>query len=246
MVMARAGQLIFGTMRMTEERQSAAEWQALIAYGRERGIAGFHSSDEYEGFPLFCELLKKTVTAGDDIRHVVKLAEPSFDDAAFDAGRLGSRIDAYRQAFGIDRIADVQWMWRRDLRDEPRRLAEIADTQARTSDAFAAFRERGIVGRFLCFPYSIGAAELAVDAGGLDGLVVYRNLQERDFDPLLDRCVESGLSALAIRPFFAGATLEQSVLSARAQFDFVLSHPAVEAAIVSCSSQAHLDELIDD
>jgi hypothetical protein len=174
---------------------------------------------------------------------MVKLAEPSFDDDdCFRANRLSERIDQYRRMLGAEKIDDVQWMWRRKLDDDPGRISHFQSNTAAIGEAVEAEKARESVGRFLCFPYSPAFASAAVEQEWVDGLAVYRNLEEHDYDSALEETAAAGKTAIVIRPFFGGKLVEQrdpaELLAA------ALDAPAVEAAVLSTNSMTHMRALI--
>jgi aryl-alcohol dehydrogenase-like predicted oxidoreductase len=245
--MAKASHIVLGTMRMAERSMGPAEWAPFFQAAHRLGIRSLHSSHEYESFGLLCEtlaLLRRDAPAV-AFRHVVKLAAPSFNDDGFSANALRGQIEEYRAALGTDIVHDIQWMWRHSLSDEPLRLNLAKAAMAAISEASLLLKDQGLIERFFCFPYTTGFADLVLDEDMGDGLIVYRNLAEREFDGQLDRCAERGKTAIIIRPFHAGALVEQGALDARELLTQALDHRAIESAILSTSSLPHLEQLID-
>lgn len=239
-------QIVFGTMRMHEIKRSIDEWAEFLLEIHARGVRTLHSSDEYDSFPLFLDALSRLRERRPDIgfRHVVKLAEPSFDDGSFSAARLAAKLEQYKAALGSVIIHDVQWMWRKDLNAEEQRLAEM-DVAATDIDATVArLKQSGVIERFFCFPYSTAFAEAAMKLDCLDGLVVYRNANEREYNYLLDACLTADRKFLIIRPFAAGLALGAGQPMPREQLGAALNHAGIESAILSTSSLRHLDDLL--
>lgn len=233
-------------MRLLEVERSLTDWAAFFRQVHDLGITRLHSSMEYESFPLLCEIL--AVLRTDDPRicftHVVKLAEPSFDDAAFSATRMIEKVDSYRQQLGSDCIDDIQWMWRQDLDEDERRIARYEEESAAICRTAQELKQAGSIRRFLCFPYSPEFAETAIATAGIDGLAIYRNIQEREYDPALAICNRLGKTALAIRPLNAGKVFEGDQRTPRELFDCALDMKPIEAGIVSTSSIDHLGALL--
>lgn len=231
---------------MPETARPTAFWPTFFEELFVRDIRVLHSSAEYDSFELLCSTLTqlRSNSPACQFRHVVKLAEPSFDDSGFSATRLQERLDRYRDALGTDQIDGVQWMWRQDLKAEAKRIHDLRESFARISDAVAELKERGTIKRFMCFPYTVEFGTSVVDAEFIDGFTVYRNRLEREYDDLLDMCPSRSKSCLVIRPFAAGKLLDEESESPRELLTAALDHPAVEAAIFSTSNLAHLDALI--
>ena len=248
--------LAFGSMRIHERALSDAAWEALLREAHERGVTTLHSSSEYESYPRFCGLVARL--GGLPVQHVVKLADPHFGEAGFDAARLEARLDAYLAQLGAERIDVVQWMRRGDLKVEPGRLAHFARELPAIRAAFDALRARGKLGAVAPFPYTAAFADLVIGgaSGGdgaplCEGLAVYLNPVEHELLPQIRAAARAGMSVVAIRPLAAGRALAAGeaaapaalVPSAAACVREVLAEPGVATAVVTFSSRAHLDEL---
>jgi hypothetical protein len=237
--------VIFGTMRMLEVDRSVEDWADFLVQLRAVGIDTLHSSCEYESFPLLEKALRrvKVIAPQTSFRHIVKLADPSFDDFSINGQRVRAALEGYSESLGCDRIDDVQWMWRRDLKDEPKRLEAFSAAQDEIDELFSSLKESDKIGRFFCFPYSAEFAEIAIKSSVLDGLVFYRNRSERGFDAFLDICASQNKICIVIRPFLGGTLLKSSETPGLL-FQSAIGHAAIEAGIVSSSSLAHLTELM--
>ncbi len=238
--------LAFGSMRIHERALDDAAWEALLREAIERGVTTLHSSSEYESYPRFCGLVARL--SGLPVTHVVKLADPHFGEAGFDAARLEARVDAYLAELGTDRLDVVQWMWRGDLKDEPGRLAAFARELPAIRDAFDVLRARGKLGAVAPFPYTAAFADLVIggDPGGggplCEGLAVYLNPVEQELLPQIRAAARAGMGIVAIRPLAAGRALAGTEPAACVRE--VLAEPGVATAVVTFSSRAHLDELL--
>jgi hypothetical protein len=237
--------IVLGTMRMDPERNSVERWAELLSQARSLGVARLHCSDEYESFPFFLRVLEaaRRSRPGISFDFVVKLAEPHFGDRDFDAGRLEARIDAYRVALGVDRLECVQWMWRGNLKDDPGRLSGFAAASERLASAASRAKVAGAVRAFHCFPYTVEFAAAALENPMIDGLAIYRNPLEIEYEPLISRTGELGKSLLVIRPFKAGDALDVGRVADLIGFSAQLS--VVDGVVVSCSSQEHLLECVE-
>lgn len=235
--------IILGTMRWRDQDRRPEHWRRLLIDAWDLGIRKLHSSIEYASFELLCDILAEIRRERPDVAfgHIVKVGEPHFDEQAFDGNRLIQRIDLYRDRLQVDRIDDVQWMWRHDLKqDENRSRAFVASRDA-LKEAFAKARDVK-AGRILCFPYSLPFAQAAATSNLFDGLVVYRNREELEMDGEIARWAATGLPTIVIRPFAAGSILRETLASPA--LAFALDAPGVEAAVLSTSTRAHLEALL--
>jgi aryl-alcohol dehydrogenase-like predicted oxidoreductase len=262
----RVSPIAFGSMRIHERAQDDAAWEALLRAAIERGVTALHSSSEYESYPRFCGLVARL--RGLPVQHVVKLADPHFGEAGFDADRFEARLDAYLAQLGAERIDVVQWMWRGDLKDEPGRLAAFERERGAIRAAFGALRAKGKLGAVAPFPYTAAFADRVIGGGGgeagegsplCEGLAVYLNPAERELLPQIQAAARAGMGIVAIRPLAAGQALAGApagrggppgapsvpTSGAAACVREVLAEPGVATAVVTFSSRAHLDELLE-
>jgi hypothetical protein len=234
--------LVLGTMRFLDVERTTVEWREFLRSAYNLGYQTLHSSSEYESFPLLSGLLSNS---GDiRFRHVVKLAEPSFDDEDFDAGRLEQKVHDYCRSLSTPVIHDVQWMWRHSLKDEAARLSQFERRLDAIGDAATRLKTSGLIQRFFCFPYTPGFAAAALAHDAIDGLIVYRNVNETEYDAHIDDCAKLGKTCQIIRPFFGCAEGVPTDISHEEMLTFALNKPAIESAILSSNSVAHLSALM--
>lgn len=237
--------LTLGTMRLLEVERNQDQWVAFFAAVHGLGIRSLHSSAEYESFPLLASVVasQSFADARLQFRHIIKLAEPSFDDSGFDAGRFEERVRAYCHAFATPVVHDVQWMWRQKLNDDSARISDFRAQFERIADAVEMLKSKGLIERFFCFPYSIEFAQVALGLPMIDGLVVYRNAQEVDYDPLILLSGSLGKPCHIIRPFNAGKVFADRRLSPAEHLRLALDLPAIESAILSSNNIKHLEQM---
>ncbi len=242
-----ADRLILGTMRLNEVSRSIAEWADYFSAVHQLGIVKLHSSSEYDTFPLVCEILAYLSRRQKPpiFKHVVKLAEPSFDDSGFDTARLVSKVDHYRHALASECIHDVQWMWRRGLDNDQERIAAFRNSANALRSAANKLKSEGKIERLICFPYSPDFADEAVRTEAVDGLAVYRNQHETEYDAVIGNCARANKMALVIRPLNAGKVLDSDKKTAVDHLQFSLDMQAIEAGIVSSNKLEHLREYLN-
>lgn len=245
----RVSPIAFGSMRIHERALDDAAWEALLREAIARGVTTLHSSSEYESYPRFRGLVARL--RGLPVQHVVKLADPHFGEAGFDAARLEARVDAYLAELGAERIDVVQWMWRGDLKDEPGRLAGFDRARGAIRAAFEDLRKKGKLGAVAPFPYTAAFADRVIGGGGgggsgdggplCEGLAVYLGPAEREMLPQIRAAARAGMGIVAIRPLAAGKALAGHTAADCVRE--VLAEPGVATAVVTFSSRAHLDDL---
>lgn len=238
--------ITLGTMRFSSDRYTVEQWAQFLIEAHDLGIRSLHVSDEYESWPLFLQSLTaaRKISSDLDFRFIAKLGEPHFDQPSFDAKRLVQHIDRYCLQLGIGCLDDVQWMWRADLNKDSNRCANFVSQADSIRASIEYLKRNGKIGRFLCFPYSIKFASRALDFDFIDGLTVYRNAQEKDYEMHLDQAQMKSKIVHIIRPFFAGATLMPDALTPQQQLIQALDHPAIETGILSTGNMAHLHDLL--
>jgi aryl-alcohol dehydrogenase-like predicted oxidoreductase len=243
LVLPQISKLAYGSMRMLENGRSHAEWSAFLNETVELGVRIWHSSNEYQSFPMFAEIARAFSQSGVQLHHIVKLAEPSFREQAFNADRLIRRLDAYLGALGIDQIWAIQWMWRGDLSDDGARLAGAIACEQEMSCTFEQLRKQGKICKVLTFPYSTSFAAWSVERSWCDGLACYLNPLETEMVDVIARANESNKFTAALRPLAAGRAIRASINGADS-LRWVLGHPSVRVAVASFSSAEHRDELL--
>jgi hypothetical protein len=244
-VKADSSKVVLGTMRMNPSRQSIEDWAEFLVVARALGVARIHCSDEYESFPFFLKVLAAARRTQENcmFEFVVKLAEPHFGEMEFVESRLKARLDSYRSALGVDRLDCVQWMWRGDLKDEASRCSGFSGSAERIAVSMGRLKDAGVVRAFQCFPYTVGFAEAALGHSEIDGLAIYRNPYELEYEPAVSQATALGKSVLVIRPFKAGEALANGKATDLIRFSARL--PVVDGVVVSCSTVRHLAECVE-
>jgi len=237
---------VYGTMRLDALPQ--AEVTELLSTLLQAGVRRFHSSDEYASFDVFTASLARacqlTGVERDSLRHVVKLASPHFDERHFDAAAVRSRLNRYGEALGTSCIAQVQWMARIDLKDEPARLALLQNEGGAIAASAASLRDDGLIEEFGCFPYTLGFAKAAIETGIFDVLIDYYNPNERDAESYADLLTARGIHFMALRPFAAGKGFEEG-RSASELLDFAQGYPTLDGVIAGTNSAANFHLIRD-
>ncbi len=243
--MTSMSKIVFGTMRMSPDRLVQKDWVRLLLHAQDMGVVRIHCSDEYESFTFFIRVLEEVRRSLPqfDFRFTVKLAEPHFSETDFEPKRFFKRIDAYRKALQTDQLDCVQWMWRGHLDNEGGRLRGFYDATDRIFDVVERAKQQRLIKEFRCFPYTLEFAKQALDHPTVDGLAIYRNPLENEYDLFLARASAIEKKILVIRPFKGGDALVDLRISKLIKFSSGL--PMVDGIVVSCSSILHLEECVE-
>ncbi len=230
-------QIIFGSMRIDEHSYSDIHWIELFNFMYDNGVQIHHVSSEYGSYDRYCAILKKFKNQypKKKIHHIVKLAEPHFSDTSFNPNSFINKIENYKEQLLTKEIYIIQWMWRRHLKDDSNRLKNFDKKYKIIERAIGACKKRGDIKYFYCFPYTLDFAQNVLKKDIIDGLVLYRNIFETEFDQIIYKCGELGKKCITIRPLAAGRALKvNNSLNELMNFCFNIS--AVSGVIVSIST----------
>ena len=214
----------------------------LLSSASAMGVRSFHCSDEYDSFPLFMSAWARARLAG-KATLVAKIASPHFDEDRFSARRVRDKIERYLRDLAVEKVDTVQWLLRHDLAQERERQRILVAAAEEIGELAATLKREGKITSFVGFPYSRPIAESLVAASFCDGLALYLNPLEHEMNPMVGACAIAGKPVLAIRPFAGGRVFVETDLGANGALAQVFAFPAVATAVVSASSQAHLDAL---
>lgn len=235
----KVSRIVLGTMRLPAHL-SITELSDLLCRLHELGIDTHHSSSEYETHGRYCEALRLAKGRGYAFKHIVKLAEPSWDDLQFSQERFAVSLAEEAAKLSTTRIDVVQWMVRtKDPTNDDVRLRILADDHHRIAAAFNNAKASGHLGAVACFGYTDAFLRRAAATGLIDGITGYYNSDELN-GPMFAH----GLPILGIRPF-GGGQLLTSETSAADLIRFALKPAEVRAVIVSISSVDHAQSICD-
>lgn len=233
-------------MRMLEYSYDEFYWVDLFDYMYEKGIDIHHVSSEYASFEFYIRTLKlfNEKYPLKVIKHLVKLAEPHFDSNVFDPENFYNKVKNYLKILNIGKIWGVQWMWRGDLKFEEKRMESFTKNFRLISETVESCKNKSLFEGFYLFPYTNTFCSLANKLNVelaiplFDGLTIYRNFKEREFDGFLDYFSNN----IIIRPLNSGDLDEK--INKKDAFDFSINHPNINYAIVSISSKEKLNILL--
>ena len=244
-IAAPLSRLTFGTMRV-HSLGDVAQAACLIKRAINGGVTSFHVSSEYESWPFFVEawsVVRKDCDVS-PVRFTAKVAGPHFGETAFDPSDFARRIDIYRHSLDLERLDNVQWLLRHNLKNEAGRLDIFRRDAGLIAATTADLKAAGVIGGLVTFPYTQGVAELALEAEWCDGLALYVNRLETELAHVLPLAASKRLGVLAIRPFAGGRVFESQDQSAAEALRYALRQPGVRTVVASVSLAKHLDEAL--
>ncbi|KYG69906.1 hypothetical protein AZI85_16055 [Bdellovibrio bacteriovorus] len=234
--------LVLGTMRLHEVTLDVSFWVQFFCEAHSLGVRKLHSSSEYESYPLLKEALSflKKKHPHVEFEHIVKLAEPSFGDVGFEVGRLTKKVNDYLSDLQTAHLSVVQWMWRLNLNEDQIRIRDFIAACPCLAKEVEDLKLQNKIKQFMCFPYSVPFANSAIRIECIDGLVVYRNVIETEYDKSIELAAKLGKKSYILRPLAAGEALKNTNKTARELFEWALSHQGIEGAIISISKLEHI------
>ena len=197
--------LCYGPMRVATDAADPdrAVHERAMRAAIDHGINFIHSSYEY-GVRWLMNGVLRNHPARHELRHVIKVPAPDWEDGGFDAGKYEARIDEALEDLCCERIALVQWMWRIRPHEEHARLPLLAAVADSVRETHARLRDKGKVAHLGCFPYFPDSAEAAMADPAIAVLIAYHNLVETEMGPLIERLDAQRRGFLAIRPLYEG------------------------------------------
>ena len=223
---------IWGTMRMLESSCDPVFWTSFLENLYFKGVRHIHSSNEYESFAILTECLLILSKKGIVFSHIIKLAEPSFNESKFSAERLLSKLDFYNQMLP-GKIETIQWMWRSEGLDNDR-IASFLKQQESLDVAFEKYN-------ICCFPYSTNFADKAIELKNLNGLIIYWNKFETEYLESAINGSKKNKVNYVLRPFGGAKTKSFSSID---MLSFCKRIPSLRGIIFTATTDEHLNEAI--
>lgn len=235
--------IVFGSMRMNEDKGSEEYWAELLRQAYYAGIDTIHSSIEYDSFTLLQSTLQRLSKIDNSIhfKHIVKLAEPHFSNDEYSSDRLNEKVNSYLEALQVDKLEAIQWMWRSNLSDQER-VINFTKQSEQIKEGMDSLKRNGLIETALCFPYSVEFMRRALELKVFDNFCVYRNPMELEYNEILSNCKKG--TAVSIRPFFADKAFVGKEGPIKL-LEYNFSEPAIRSTILSISSLSQLNEIKD-
>lgn len=235
----RVSEITFGAMRFVPGAKGAPDEnegrRALLA-ALDAGIDTIHSSHEY-GTRWALDKVLRDHPKRHELKHVIKVQVPDYDDAAFSADKFREQIEIGLRELHTDRIAVAQHLQRGvpkdviyDERGDPARIAAMPAVNAALLETFERMRGEGKVGHLATFPHTLGFAKAAIESGAFEGMVAFFNLVETELSPLFPAMRERGMGMFSMRPFREGLLTDKRANRAALAPDDPLRGPATDVA----------------
>ena len=242
----KISRITFGTMRLIEKGVSVNEASKLFEYSINSGINTFHISKEYSSYDLFCDSIKRVKNK--DIRTIVKIASPHFDEHDFSPITMVNKIEDILSETRLESISIIQWMWRSKPIDDTYRISKMQERYADIKYIFDKLKSAGKILSVGCFPYTTRFMDAVIDLGLSDYAIDYLNFWE---DNLI---LSKETKGIALRPLYASKAINndtfcfESILTGSDLFhslNYPLSNPLIHSAVVSMSNYKQIDEVIN-
>ena len=229
-------------MRLDDYPYEDEYWINLFYQMHTLGIDIHHTSIEYSSYTRYCKILKKFLSRypDKDIKHIVKLAEPNFKDASFCSYRISDKIDQYIETLGVSSLHIVQWMWRGNLDNDRLRVDNFLSETRFIKEFTMESSHKIFFDYFYLFPYSKEFAIASLDQDFIEGLLVYRNPVEQDFNFIIEKYFQKQKKVITIRPFFGGKVFKSGYQKKDIK-EYIFNTNAVDKTIVSISRVEQLD-----
>lgn len=236
-------------MRLREETEDGMRASDLLCTLHDAGIDTHHSSAEYPSMDIYLDALRTARASGRRFEHIVKVADPSFEDDVFDPARISARIDRELRDLGAERLASVQWLFRTsDVGDHDRRGSQLREQAGVIAECMQTLMASGKVGEFSCFPYALSFAREVAQHLPIQTLADYLSLFEtsslslrEDFDQIVAIRPYAGSDvALSQAPEFDALARDGLIKASDDRFaraiEFPLRSPWVASVVVSANS----------
>lgn len=228
-----------GTMRFYDKSLTTNQVVRLIESSFEIGITTHHSSFEYSSYKLYTKALK-SVRQSADIKHIVKLASPHFEDDGFSSKILIQRVENQLKALNIEQIDVLQWLVRSKPINDVDRLGTLENQKPEIKACLSKLKQEGKVKSIFSFPYSPAFAKEVIKLKEVDGIISYLNKEELEYSSYANQ-----FPFIAIRPLFAGKLISKDGKNQdkiiHECLDFVRGHDTILSQIVSINSDRQLD-----
>ncbi|WAC01088.1 aldo/keto reductase [Lacinutrix neustonica] len=230
--------ITLGTMRFFDKALTTRAVVDLIEAAYNSGINTHHSSVEYSSYPLYTEAIKRTSCAK-NIKHIVKLSAPHFEDTSFSAKLLEERVNQELVNLNVECIDVLQWLLRSKPINDLERLNTLKNSELEIEDCFLNLKQKGKIKSVFSFPYSVPFAEEVEKLSQIDGIISYLNRQEQEYSKFA-----TNNPFIAIRPFYAGALLKNSDDIKKTIDDclrYISTHKSLLTTIVGINSIQQLE-----
>ena len=229
--------ITLGTMRFLDKGLTETQVIQLLEESWEAGITSHHSSSEYSSYKLYTKALQKS-SMRNNVKHLVKLSSPHFEDDEFSGKILEERVDAQLKTLQIDCIDVLQWLVRSKPINDADRLLTLQDKKEEIKEVLTSLKQKGKIKSVFSFPYSVPFANEVIKFPEVDGIISYLNKEELDYVPFANNN-----PFIAIRPLFAGKLVKDVHDindTITAQLNFVENHANVLSTIVGINATEHV------
>ena len=143
------------------------------------------------------------------------MPEPDFNNLYFDNERFRSKINSYLDDLKVDKIYNLQWIWRSQLKNDTKRIKIYNNSINQIKETVNNCKSDNKIKYFYCFPYTQNFAN--VEKSIFDGFMVYFNPIENEFLEFIKK-TSLNKKIITIRPFFGGKLSNNKKYTLRSLF----------------------------
>jgi aryl-alcohol dehydrogenase-like predicted oxidoreductase len=223
-----------GTMRFLDKNLNTKDVTKIIDECFAIGIDTNHTSFEYNSYQLYLNALKNS-TFKKQIKHIVKLSSPHFEDnpLTFSSKTLENKVDEQLKNLNIEQIDVLQWLVRSKPINDKDRLNILAQQTNEIEECLSSLKQKGKIKSVFSFPYSVPFAKQVLKLNQIDGIISYLNLEENDYSQFANNT-----PFIAIRPFLRGTLLQNGDKEVKIKecLKHIDSHKNVLTKVISINS----------
>ena len=130
-------------------------------------------------------------------------------------------------------------MWRGDLKNDNMRIDKFLLDYKRIGECVNDLKNKNEINDFYFFPYTMEFAKICIDLDYFDGIIVYRNPVENQYDDMIKSCKSKNKKCITIRPFQAGKSIKNDN-NCQELLDYAFNIDSIYATITSISKEHQL------
>ncbi len=132
-------------------------------------------------------------------------------------------------------------MWRGNLSNEHERITNFSKDSQKIIRLFKSLKQRKIIKKIYIFPYTKSFLKTSIKHNIFDGICIYRNPIEKDYDELLSKIQKKKF--IAIRPFGGNLKLNKKH-KLKYLLNYSINNKKISKIILTCSKIKQIKEIV--